>query len=189
MKNSKLKKGFTLIELLVVIAIISLLSAIIFASLNSARAKGRDAQRREDIHQLQIALELYFDSNGVYPASGGAANPNASWSNSAESTTWNSGSLQTALAPYISKLPTDPLNQIGWINNVYYYVRLTGYSCNSKAYLLVYKLENGASVISPGFPTCDGSAPVTFNYNNGNTPPTLNISSASGIITVGQKGF
>jgi len=56
-------KGFTLIELLVVIAIIGILSSIVLASLNSARQKGRDARRVSDIKQLQLALELYYDSN------------------------------------------------------------------------------------------------------------------------------
>ncbi|MDO8408311.1 MAG: prepilin-type N-terminal cleavage/methylation domain-containing protein [bacterium] len=60
-------KGFTLIELLVVIAIIGLLSSIVLASLNTARSKGRDAHRVGDVHQLEIALALYFSKNGTYP--------------------------------------------------------------------------------------------------------------------------
>ncbi|MCX6731429.1 MAG: prepilin-type N-terminal cleavage/methylation domain-containing protein, partial [Candidatus Parcubacteria bacterium] len=61
------KKGFTLIELLVVISIIGLLSSIVLASLNSARAKARDAKRMSDLHQLQLALELYYNQYGQYP--------------------------------------------------------------------------------------------------------------------------
>jgi len=61
------KKGFTLIELLVVIAIIGILSSVVLASLNSARQKSRDAKRVSDIQNLQLALELYFDSKGEYP--------------------------------------------------------------------------------------------------------------------------
>ncbi|KKT20611.1 MAG: hypothetical protein UW04_C0028G0004 [Parcubacteria group bacterium GW2011_GWB1_43_8] len=64
-KNSK---GFTLIELLVVIAIIGILSSVVLASLNSARKKSRDARRVADVKQIQLALELYFDSNRQYPA-------------------------------------------------------------------------------------------------------------------------
>src|SRR3990167_8325764 len=64
----KTNKGFTLIELLVVIAIIGILSSVVLASLNSARQKSRDARRISDIKQLQLALELYFDDEGAYPA-------------------------------------------------------------------------------------------------------------------------
>lgn len=66
--NSKSKnKGFTLIELLVVVAIIGILSSVVLASLNTARAKARDAKRLSDMRQMQIALELYYDSFGKYP--------------------------------------------------------------------------------------------------------------------------
>src|ERR1035437_1702043 len=65
-------KGFTLIELLVVVAIIGLLSSVVMASLNSARIKARDAKRAEDIHQIQTAVEMYYNDNGHYPNSSGA---------------------------------------------------------------------------------------------------------------------
>ena len=55
-------QGFTLIELLVVIAIIGLLAAIVMVSLNSARAKARDAQRKSDITNFSLALEMYYDA-------------------------------------------------------------------------------------------------------------------------------
>lgn len=66
--NSTVTNGFTLIELLVVIAIIGILSTTIMTSLNTARFKARDARRLSDIHQLQLALEMYYDSRGRYPA-------------------------------------------------------------------------------------------------------------------------
>jgi prepilin-type N-terminal cleavage/methylation domain-containing protein len=66
----KLKKygGFTLIELLVVIAIIGFLAVAVLVSLNSARAKSRDARRVSDMYQIQTALELYYNDCGGYPA-------------------------------------------------------------------------------------------------------------------------
>ncbi len=64
----RIKKGFTLIELLVVIAIIGILASVVLASLNSARAKSRDARRIADVKQIQLALELYADSHSqTYP--------------------------------------------------------------------------------------------------------------------------
>lgn len=70
MNRRSLARGFTLIELLVVIAIIGILSSVVVASLNGARKKARDARRVDDVKQLQLALDLYFDSssgNGKYP--------------------------------------------------------------------------------------------------------------------------
>lgn len=67
-------KGFTLIELLVVIAIIGVLSSVVLASLNTARAKARDASRLSALRQLQVALELYYDKYGYYPASDSTSN-------------------------------------------------------------------------------------------------------------------
>lgn len=65
----KNKKGFSLIELLVVIAIIGILSSVVMVSLNSTRAKGRDAKRITDVKQISLALALYYDACGrQYPS-------------------------------------------------------------------------------------------------------------------------
>lgn len=64
---SKDGAGFTLIELLVVIAIIGILSAIGLVSLNSARERARDANRKTDLALISRALLLYFDDNKMFP--------------------------------------------------------------------------------------------------------------------------
>ncbi|HYE23479.1 MAG TPA: type II secretion system protein [Candidatus Paceibacterota bacterium] len=56
-------RGFTLIELLVVIAIIGILSAVVLASLNSARTKGVDAAVKSNLATIQTQAELYYDDN------------------------------------------------------------------------------------------------------------------------------
>jgi len=57
-------RGFTLIELLVVIAIIGILSAVVLASLNSARSKGIDAAVVSNLSAIQTQAELYYQDNG-----------------------------------------------------------------------------------------------------------------------------
>lgn len=155
-------RGFTLIELLVVISIIGLLSSIVLASLNTARAKARDAARESSIHSIQIALELYYSSNGQYPASGGATSPNSGWSNSNDSS-WTT--LQTALAPYISKLPQDPAqSSSGWAGspNTYTFAYYSlSYGCPQQWYMLVWRPE-ASTISSPGVTACSGT---TFNYS------------------------
>lgn len=63
MLNKNRKQGFTLIELLVVIAIIGMLAATVLVSLGTARAKGRDAKRIADLKNIELAMQLYADSN------------------------------------------------------------------------------------------------------------------------------
>jgi prepilin-type N-terminal cleavage/methylation domain-containing protein len=61
--NNRFGRGFTLIELLVVIAIIGILSSVVLASLNTARAKGADAAIKADITGIRPAAEIFYDNN------------------------------------------------------------------------------------------------------------------------------
>ena len=105
--KNKNTSGFTLIELLVVIAIIGMLSSVILASLNSARAKGRDARRMADLREVQKALEMYYHDHNAYPSTGSGWWGNCSTYGS--HTTSGSNGYVPSLAPdYIPQLPLDP---------------------------------------------------------------------------------
>lgn len=102
-------KGFTLIELLVVIAIIGLLSSIVLASLDGARARSRGARINSDIRQLERALFFYADdNNGNYP------DPGTQSGNSYNGATTFETYLQPLVAGgYIPEIPNPPT----WPNN------------------------------------------------------------------------
>jgi len=127
-------KGFTLIELLVVIAIIGLLSSIVLASLATARSKGRDAHRVEQMHQMANAFELYHSAHGAYPNAGQPTcpgNPDGWCRDSNNRPNWIPGLNEI--------MPAEPLNPTpygapGW---VYHY-----YSPSANQYWLMTALEN-----------------------------------------------
>jgi type II secretion system protein G len=111
----KMKKGFTLIELLVVVSIIGILTTLVFANLNSARERGRDAQRKSDLSNIRTALRMYYNDKSEYP------------SNNASGEILGCGNLGTTLCTwgekwsvgnntYMGVLPADPL-----ISQVYRY--------------------------------------------------------------------
>ncbi len=134
------KKGFTLIELIVVIGIIGVLTSIVIANLNTARAKGRDSKRAGDIKQLQLALENYFTNNLAYPVCADT-------------------SCLSVLAPtYLPSVPADPLGP----SHPYGYTAAT-----ANTYCLGVTLEviNGATLGSSA--SCTTNVPAnSFKVSN-----------------------
>ena len=118
------QKGFTLIELLVVIAIISILSTLLMVNFIAVRQRGRDAERKSDLRQIQSALELYRADQDSYPTSLANCNSGASIGDEACSTI------------YMQKIPTDP-NGSSYYNGGSFW-----YQSNGSTYTLVACIEN-----------------------------------------------
>jgi prepilin-type N-terminal cleavage/methylation domain-containing protein len=115
-------RGFTLIELLVVIAIIALLSSVVLASLNTARAKARDAQRQSDAREIETALELYAsDHKGAYPSTAGAWWGNSPGCYGGHASTGASASIPNLAPQYIPTIPQDPLLSVASSGHCYLY--------------------------------------------------------------------
>ena len=150
------KAGFTLIELMVVVAIITIILAIVIVSISSARVKGRDGVRKQNLSQISLLLERYYDENGHYPIPHGPNSVNTCLSAS----NWGCWDL-TSAAPlfpttYISSMPQDPLP----ID--------TGTACTAKgSYLYAYFSDNGQRYI---LGTALENVPPASdpNYYNGN---------------------
>lgn len=119
MKRFSTKSGFTLIELLVVISIISILASLLLANFVGVRQRGRDAQRKSDLRQVQSALELYRSDNGKYPSGPfGCGTPITD---------------DTGNTTYMKKMPCDPLTKLPYTYN---------YNDTTFTYVLYACLEN-----------------------------------------------
>ena len=156
-------RGFTLIELLVVIAIIGILSSIVIVSTNVAKQKARDAKRLSDIKTIQLALEQYYNDNGMYPKNIYA----------------NSGTPPVAgLSPtYIGTVPTDPSDA----SNYYYtsFSATASPSCGTTAPPVFYHL--GASLEANNAVSGDSDA----DQNAGQTG-TLTMCTVAGATHYGK---
>lgn len=154
MRSEIKQNGFTLIELLVVIAVIGILASVVMASLNSARAKARDAQRIANVRQLQTALELYYSDNGAYPV------PPTSRSDGLVSncTPGEVGARFTdgfaaMMAPYISQLADDPKAGNPW-PYCYFYGTIPYWPCPSapgKGYTIIFVTEKAQYTIGEAY--------------------------------------
>lgn len=119
----KKRNGFTLIELLVAMGIIAVLTALATFNFNQSRVRARDLQRKNDLSQLQKALELYKNDHYLYPL--------ADMQDTLQG-------LPTKAVQYTKVTFNDPKSSPDWSN--YEYLPLL----NGKNYLLMTCLENTA---------------------------------------------
>ena len=173
-----IKRGFTLIELMVVISVISLLSSVVLASFQAARVSARDSQRVSNLHQLDLAVNMYKgDHNDSVPNFSGSCSASHlsdavnCVANSSGGNNWTafSGELQ----PYIAKLPSS-LNGIDYI---YLPPAAMGAGATDSSYQLSVKLEKTGSLV--GYTTNTNSTIIT--------PPVITFS-ATGNGTLASAG-
>ncbi len=172
------RRGFSLVELMVTITIISILSAIGYVSYSSAQVNARDSRRKQDLRSLQVAVELFNQTNKRFPCSG------ASWEVSGTTPPWISdvattaclGTTTTSLSPnYINPIPTDPKSNstsaplaTGTYGYGYYSVNAAFGSCAMGTYyIFVTQLENAAD---PDTLANKPKSVCGINLGSGSTP-------------------
>ena len=98
----KLGRAFTLVELLVIVGVLSVLAALLLATLFSSREKARSIQCVANLKQWGVALRLYADENDDYlPRRGQGVQPLALITRSDD---WFN-----ALPPYLGLAPFQEL--------------------------------------------------------------------------------
>jgi len=159
MYRLKNQKGFTLLEILVVTVIIGILASFTTANLMGGVPRARDTQRKNDLKQLQTALQLYYADNNQYPPS-----DSCQWSSQ---TCWQT-LLGEDTARYINPMPKDPLDRdLGFCETkqncyVYRYCRPV-----ADQYILVANLENTQdSEKKVDNPNCGTGGPTRFWVTN-----------------------
>ena len=161
------RKGFTLLELLVAMIIMAILASLIIGNLNSSLIKGRDSQRKNDLAEMQRALEFYYQDNNGYPTT-------AQLNSTTTRLTGPNGKV------YMYKLPTDPKSGMG-----YTYTYVPDEVNSPPTYYYLYSaLENsqdtGTSISQTGFTTtaqCSTATTVLCKYyvsSSNATPLTAN---------------
>lgn len=138
-----MKKGFTLIELLIVVAIIGVLATLLMSNFVGVRQRGRDAERKSDLRQIQSALEMYRADTGAYPTSLPSCG-----------SAFTSGDIV-----YMQKIPCDPIGSGSFVFT---------YTSNGSIYSLVTCLENvnDSQKDSSTDPQCDGTNAWSFTLQN-----------------------
>lgn len=108
-------KAFTIIELIVVISIIAMLSVLGLSTYSSVQVDARNAKRKEDLKEIQKALEIYKNENGSYPST--IVGSSRQWYGLCNPNPWGPDDLTVdgadqyipGLSPdYMQQLPKDP---------------------------------------------------------------------------------
>lgn len=133
--------GFTLLELMIAVSIMAIIASIGFVSFNQAQLLARDSKRKQDLRNIAVALEIYYQKNKKYPQAGPSC---AYGSNCYVTSTSGAGWIPALDSSYISKLPLDPINtgQPFYTSSTAYGYSYGNVSSSGNYYDLITRLEN-----------------------------------------------
>ena len=137
-----------------VIAIIGILSGVIYVNFGASQAQSRDLDRRNDIRQVEIALENYRRDNGRYPLGcnpifGGVSTSGQPGSSEA-CTSGSEFYIQNLVPGYITELPVDSRAPAGGG-----YVYITNNDGSVYKFIAKGSIESQVIQIDDDFASCD----------------------------------
>ncbi len=95
-----MRRSFTLVEIIIALSIVATFTAFITGNFINSLKKGRDARRRNDLQNISMALESFYNDNNRYPLL---------------SEFYSSDSICSPkgcdVRVYMQKIPTDPKSQ------------------------------------------------------------------------------
>ena len=115
------RAGFTLVEILIVVVILGILASIVVPQFSNASQTARQNTLREDLQYLRTQINVYeaqhVDVAAGYPGGNSTATPDAADFNSQMTLftnqlggTSSTSSATYALGPYLTQIPTNPVN-------------------------------------------------------------------------------
>ncbi len=167
--EKKTQKGMSTIEILVIVAILLILMLALYRTLGRDVDKARDADRKQDLKEIKVAFENYYNDKGCYPPEGALDTCG-----------------DTALAPYLPQVPCDKLG------HSYLYLPVAnaqGASCGGYRILTKLSILKDPMIVQVGCPNGCGGIPVgiadpnSYNYGIAEGVP-LDQSLTSPIPTV-----
>lgn len=144
-KFKKYPRGFTLVELLVVIAMIGVMLSFLFLLLNPFKQieKARDAQRQQNLKQINSALDTYYNDNNCFPLS------------LSFGSAWQQGS-----AVYMKKIPQDPNCASG--SSCYAYITDTTSNCPAWNILFTKIYQSSVNVSTCALEQLSNCLPLNY---------------------------
>jgi len=147
--------GFTLLEMTMVMAIMGILATAAIGAYLASQQKGRDAQRKSDLSQMQRAVEAYISDHGLYPAAIGSRIAGCGAPNYDGACGWGAEFRDKNGTVYMKQLPKDPSAQ-----QIYVYLAST----DRKKYQLFALLENKNDPAIASYTYICSTSSTTCNY-------------------------
>lgn len=149
--SCRTERGFTLVEIVFAVAIVALLASVILGSMGDAKKKPRDAKRKSDLGQIELALRMHKDVHESYPTT-------------AYDGLIGTGvvdSIDTILQPYLPTIFKDSMQDS---DSNYGYFYDSDYVCSGVSKKVLYAKSMELESSSNWADVCGGTAPGTNSY-------------------------